>query len=318
MSSNLVPSNILSTLLSFENISVPAALSMVGADEFETGTRMGYPFLSIKGKNFTLIRNDERTLVTKPNSDEPASALEVVVVRSAPGISKVYYRERYTEGSQERPDCFSNDGIAPGADSRTPQAKSCAACPHNQWGSRITDDGKKAKSCADSKRLVIAPLGQINDPMLLRVPATSLKNWDQYVQSLKRRGVTPPMVATKLSFDWHAPYPLLTFTALGVLPSEMAEQAAAERESETTLAIIDAADAMESGALPPLEVAEAPKAEAPKAEAPKAAPKKNASLEDVVAQADSDTPTAIPVEAEGLLSTLDGILDDLDDDEFDD
>lgn len=339
MSSNLVPARALSNLIPLDSGSLPALSTAIPADEFLTGQRQGYPFLSIKGKSFTVVRDDDRQLVTKADSDEPAGALEIAVIRSTPGTSKVYYKERYTEGAQERPDCYSHDGIAPAPDARAAQATSCAACPHNQWGSRITDDGKKAKACADSKRLVVSALGAINDPMLLRVPATSMKAWDQYVMSLQRHGLVPAQVATKLSFDWSVAYPMLTFSPLGVLPQDMSDEVMEERDSPTTLAIVESSlndtnDTTEerAAAQPSAEAAApskpkpqaAPKATAPKAEPkpkPKPKPKaeaepneKRAALGDVVSAAEEAGSVDIPVEDSSMLSDLTSMIDGLDDD----
>jgi len=174
----------------------------------------GYPVVSIKGKVFHVQRGDERQLVTKPgDDDEAAGSLEVVILATNPNKSKVFYATGYEEGSSAKPDCYSNDGIAPASDAEDPQAKKCAACPHNQWGSRITDNGAKGKACADSMRLAIAPAGQLNDPMLLRVPAATLKVLGAYGSQLAKRGVEPKHVVTKIGFDYNVAHPALTFKA---------------------------------------------------------------------------------------------------------
>ena len=175
----------------------------------------GYPVVSIKGKVFHVQRGDERQLVTKPGDDEEAAgSLEVVILSANPNKSKVYYDGGYTEGSTDKPVCYSNDGIAPAADAEDPQSKKCATCPHNQWGSRISDNGNKVKACTDSMRLAIAPAGQINDPMLIRVPAASLKTLGSYGSQLAKRGVGPEDVITKIGFDYSVAHPALTFKAV--------------------------------------------------------------------------------------------------------
>jgi len=187
----------------------------------------GFPVVSIRGKVFHVQRGDERTLVTKPNDEDPASSLEVVILATNPNKSKVFYAHGYEEGSADKPDCYSNDGVAPAADAENPQAKKCATCPHNQWGSRITENGAKGKACADSMRLAIAPAGQINDPMLLRVPAASLKTLGAYGSQLAKRGVAPQHVVTKIGFDHSVAYPSLTFKAVRFVDEE--EYAAMEQ-----------------------------------------------------------------------------------------
>ncbi len=212
-------------LIPFDANKVPATLAaafQVAADEFVTGQRSGFPVISIKGKVFHIKRGDEITLVTKPgDDDEAAGSIEVVVLKSHPGLSKTYYKKGYVEGSVEKPDCYSNDGIAPAADAVEAQAKKCSICTHNQWGSRITEDGKKAKACADVKRLAVAPAGQLNDPMLVRVPATSLTTWDAYVKMLSKAGAVPPQMVTKIAFDHNMAYPALTFKPVGYVTEDM-------------------------------------------------------------------------------------------------
>ena len=216
----------MSNLIPFDSAKLPASIAKafsISFDDFSTGQKGGFPVISIKGKVFHIKRGDEKTLVTKPDGDgEPAASLEVIVLKTHPGVAKTYYSKGFSEGSVEKPDCYSNDGTAPAADAQSPQAKKCAACPHNQWGSKITEDGKKGKSCADVKRLAVAPAGQINDPMLLRVPAASLKTWDQYVDLLKKRGVPPPAVVTKVGFDYTVAHPALTFKPIGFIDEAMA------------------------------------------------------------------------------------------------
>lgn len=193
----------------------------------------GFPVVSIRGKVFHVQRGDERTLVTKPDDEDPASSLEVVILAANPNKSKVFYAHGYEEGAADKPDCYSNDGIAPAADAEEPQSKKCATCPHNQWGSRITENGNKGKACADSMRLAIAPAGQLNDPMLLRVPAASLKTLGSYGSQLTKRGVAPADVVTKIGFDHSVAYPSLTFKAVRFVDEseyEAVEQVVVEEE----------------------------------------------------------------------------------------
>lgn len=231
----------------------------------------GFPVVSIKGKVFHVQRGDERTLITKGADGEPAASLEAVIVAVNPNKSKVYYDQGYEEGSAAKPTCYSNDGLAPAADAEEPQAKKCATCPHNQWGSRITDNGGKGKACGDSMRLAIAPPDQLNDPMLLRVPAASLKTLGQYGAQLAKRGVEPHHVVTRIGFDYNVAHPALTFKAVRFVEEhELAEVEAVLLEEDETIGQITG-----TGAAPLLPEAEAkadaePKREYPKkAEAPK-------------------------------------------------
>ena len=221
----------------------------------------GFPVVSIRGKVFHIQRGDERTLITKGDDGDPAPSIEAVIVALNPNKSKVYYDAGYEEGSSLKPTCYSNNGISPAGDAEEPQAKKCQTCPHNQWGSRITDNGGKGKACGDSMRLAIAPPDQLNDPMLLRVPAASLKTLGAFGQQLAKRGVEPHHVVTRIGFDHSVAHPSLTFKAIRfVSEEEMNEIEGTQFEEEETLLQITG-----------LSESPAPESEA-KADAPAPAP----------------------------------------------
>ena len=224
-----------------DDMKLPAALAALGSDEdWGSGIVGGFPVISLEGKRFTIMRGDTSELITRPDDpDEPAGSIEVVILRTHKGVAKTYYVKKYTPGSAEKPDCYSNDGVTPAADAENPQARACATCPHNQWGSRITEEGKKAKSCSDVKRLAVATADQLDDPMLLRLPATSLKIWDQYVGMLnKKGGIKPAQVVTKIAFDKDVTHQQFTFKPVALINASMAAQVASVREDPVVLNII--------------------------------------------------------------------------------
>lgn len=309
----------MSTDITLSNVQLPAFLKgkTAVANPFAAAVTVGgFPVVSIKGKVFHVQRGDERTLVTKPGADdEPASSLEVVIVSVNPNKSKVYYAHGYEEGAADKPTCYSNNGVGPEADAEDPQAKKCAICPHAQWGSRVTDSGKKAKACSDSMRLAIAPAGQINDPMLLRVPATSLAPLGQYGAALAKRGLSPEHVVTKIGFDYSVSHPSLTFKFVRLVTEAEYEQVQdVLREEEETVGQItgiiatDRSDAVEhiadEGETPEPVVEEEAPAPKPKPKA-KPAPKKEPEPE----------PEVVEVEEVEEYDDIDDALDNFD---FDD
>lgn len=188
------------------------------------GVSVGFPVLSIKGKVWHMQRDGERKLITLPGQpDVPAPVLEVVIVKANPHISKVYYPSGYTEGSDAKPACFSNDGIKPDSSVPQPQCGQCATCPRNAWGSKITENGAKGKECQDSRRVAVAARGKLDDPILLRVPAGSLKELSAYGKALAERGVSYTDVVTRLSFDNSVAHQKLMFKPTAFLnPDEIA------------------------------------------------------------------------------------------------
>lgn len=208
------------------NPKLPAELralagQMNADDEWGSGQASGFPVLSTKGKVFHVRRGDELQLIhVEGDEDSPAPNIHLSILKTHKGVAKTYFDKVYEPGSEEAPLCYSKDGIAPAEDAEERQAKKCAVCPHNQWGSRITDSGAKGKKCADVKRLAVALPGMLNDPMLLRVPPTSLKVWDNYVKMLQKKGINPALVLTKLSFDPSVAHQLFVLKFAGMLPED--------------------------------------------------------------------------------------------------
>lgn len=180
--------------------------------EFASG---GYAVLSPRGSKWRIKHKTEETMITDADGD-PKSTIELVIIDAPPHISKTYYAAGYTEGSIEAPDCQSIDGVVPDPASTSPQSRSCATCPHAQFGSRITANGKKGKACNDSLRLAVVPAGDITNPnfggaMLLRVAATSIAGFVQFNDLLKSNGMSFRACVTRIGFDPDASYPKLVF-----------------------------------------------------------------------------------------------------------
>ncbi len=273
----------------------------------------GFPVISLKGKNFHITRGGEKELVTNEHGD-PVPSLECVIMAVNPNRSKVYYVTAYTEGDNKAPDCYSNDGLRPASDAENPQCKSCAACPHNVWGS-ATQNGQKRKACGDSMRLAVAAVDQLNDPMLLRVPAGSLKFLNEYGKVLAKRGVSPQHVVTRIGFDTDANFALKFKAERFVSAEEMAEvDTVALNEKDTIEEITGVSGGTTSNAERQSEAS---------APAPiKKSPKLQEAVEEVVAppkaEVQVDEPAPAPkVEAKSVddYNDIDAALDDLD---FDD
>lgn len=194
-----------------------------GNSDLSSGVGMGYPILSYKGKVWHLVQGENRTLIANDDG-EPRSSLELVLLKANPALSKIYYEGGYEEGSSQKPTCYSNDSVAPAADAAQPQAYKCSLCPHNQWGSRVTDQGSKGKACTDARRMAVAPITDIGNPMLLRIPAGSLKELAQYADTLNKRKLPYSAVLTKVGFDHTVAHQKLTFKPLAYLSDEQYKQ----------------------------------------------------------------------------------------------
>ena len=184
----------------------------------------GFPVISIKGKVFTIKRDGTNQVIPNPKDPEAAAtAIDVVIVKANKHKSKVFYLKGWKEGDDAKPDCFSSDGIAPDPSVEKPQAKNCATCKNNEWGSKISESGTKLKACSDSIRVAVATSDNLEDPMLLRIPAASMKNLGEFSTFCNRRRVPYNAVVVRISFDREASTPKLIFKPIGMLPPELAK-----------------------------------------------------------------------------------------------
>jgi hypothetical protein len=179
----------------------------------------------------------------RDDGDGPRNSIEAIILKASTNISKIWYEQGYVEGSTAAPDCFSNNGISPEPTSAKKQCDSCALCPMNQWGSRITPAGKAGKACSDSKRLAVVPMNDIDNdafggPMLLRVPAASLQDLAMYGQKMQQMGYPYFAIATKIAFDPAESYPKFVFSALRPLSDEEADKVMALRDGHQVQRIL--------------------------------------------------------------------------------
>lgn len=286
----------MSNLIPFEASNLPAYIKSANVADINAdltahaGT--GFPVISIKGKTFAVVRDGERQVLTKEVDGEtvPAPSIDVVLIKANKANSKVFYLKGYQDGVEgQKPDCFSNDGVKPDAGVENPQAKSCATCPHNQWGSRISDNGSKGKACADSVRLAVAQPNLLNDPYLLRVPPASIKPLGEYGKMLAKRNVAYNMVVTRVGFVMEEATPKLTFKAMGFLDEASYSKLAEITQGDVVQAILGSGFVADSAPAGEEPIAAPPAAETPakakpakaKTEAPaeKAAPPKDVEVE---------------------------------------
>ena len=209
---------------------VPAKLKALAGDntDLSAGVRGGYSVLSIRGSRWHVKVGDEETTITDSTTGDPVGSLRLVLLKASPNVSKNYYASGYEEGASEAPTCWSIDGIRPDP-AADKQADSCAVCPKNVFGSRVTDAGKKVKACGDSRRLAVIPEGDFkNDvyggPMLLRVPASSLSNLSQYGKKMDKQGFPYNTIVTRCSFDHTVSFPKLEFNAVRPLTDDEADE----------------------------------------------------------------------------------------------
>lgn len=206
---------------------VPAHLQNAGANDMAEGIGGGFGIISLRGKVWRAKFRGEETPMMREDGSGPKASIQVVIVRAAPVLSKIYFEGGYKEGDTAAPDCFSTNGIVPDPAANKKQARACAGCPKNAWGSRITEAGKAVKACSDSKRLAVVPLADIKNesmggPMLLRVPAASLQDMALFSNQMAAAGYNYNTFGMDISFAIEDAFPKLVFKPIRPLtPEEM-------------------------------------------------------------------------------------------------
>jgi hypothetical protein len=270
--------------------------------------------VSIKGGVFRLVSDGKEVAAI----DE--RFLDVVIVKAAPKIARVFYATKYDkDASAAAPDCQSNDGDKPDPASKNKQSETCASCPNNVAGSGQGD----SRACRYQQRLAVTLANDMEgNVMQLTLPAQSIFGKEEgdnrplqaYARWLVAQGVDPSTVVTRMKFDTASESPKLFFKAMRWLTDdEYAEATKQGSTEEAKKAITSDAGSMDMGkpaealkgaapkakAAPVVEETEEEEAPAPKAKAKakaKPAPvvEEEEAEEPVVKKAAAAKPTAVP------------------------
>jgi hypothetical protein len=193
--------------------------------ELSAGVTTSFPILGIKGGKWHYRWKGEDKII----SDErgfPVPAINVVILKSQAELTRTFYPGGFVDGANNRPSCWSSNGIRPDDIVPDPVNPVCATCPNDAWGSGATAAAPKAKACQQRRRVVVVPYGDdltnedAGGPMLLSVPPSSLRNMDQYATTLTNNGIQYFGGATQLSFDQTTAFPRIEFSWAGALTDE--------------------------------------------------------------------------------------------------
>lgn len=231
----------------FAGAQLPAVFQGVGgADELSAGITGGFGIVTYKGKVWrTKFRGDEKVMLMEDGLT-PRAYIDVVIVKASPVISKIYYESGFVDGSSSPPDCWSVNGVVPDPAASKKQSNTCAGCPKNAWGSKITENGKAAKACADNKRLAIVPASDIRNeafggPMMLRTPAASLQDMATFGKEMEAKGFPYYTFVTRIMFDPNEAFPKFVFSPVRPLNEEEARLVIEQRNDPITQRILEAA-----------------------------------------------------------------------------
>lgn len=121
-----------------------------------------------------------------------------------------YYPHKFDPNNKAPPDCYAfgddEKSMKPHEKATNPQAESCAACKHNEWGSSPKGKGK---ACQNRRRLAVIPAGDLTsegvakaEVAYFKVPVTSGRFWGAYVKALASMHKRPPFaVVTNIKVE---------------------------------------------------------------------------------------------------------------------
>jgi len=186
--------------------------------------------ISIKGGVWRMVVGGEEVAKNEDRS------MNIVVISAGKGVSRTFYADKYEEGKDIKPACWSAEGVVPNEEVPEPQGKTCATCPQNIEGS---GEGK-SRACRYSKRLAVALENDIAGNIYrLSVPAKSYFGkidgdkmpLQAYGKFLSGHGIPITGVVTEARFDTAEAVPVLKFRA--VRPLERSEWELAKAQSQT-------------------------------------------------------------------------------------
>jgi hypothetical protein len=245
------------------------------------GTGSSVKRISIKGGVFRLVAGGKEIASIDDRH------LDVIVVKAAPKVSRIFYEGAYDPERISGPDCWSNDGEKPDASIKAPQHKTCMGCPQNEAGS----GNGNSRACRYQQRLaVVLENNPGGDVLQLTLPATSIfgkedgdkRPLQAYARFLavQTPPVNPEQIVTRMKFDTKAESPKLFFTPVRWLVDSEYEIVQRQAESDDAKRAVTMTVAQADGVKPKAELSipgkptkAAPKVEAEEEEepAPKAA-----------------------------------------------
>lgn len=271
-----------------------ATNALAGTGEGGLGARR----ISIKGGVFREFIGGKEYRVSEERS------MNIVIIKAAPKVSRIYYAGSYTEGEAVSPTCWSSDSQRPDekVKAENKQAATCLNCPQNIKGSGQGD----SRACRYQQRLAVVLDGEVDKEEVyqLVLPPTSVFGDGEkgklplqaYARHLKNHGTPITGVVTEMRFDTASPTPKLVFKPVRPVSEEEFEIIQTLKDSSEATAAITLTVAQTDGVKdkPKLgfakpaqkaeeaEVVEEPKKAAPKKAAVTAEPK----LEDLVGEWD--------------------------------
>ena len=169
------------------------------------------------------VMNGGAGLFTIETEDEkkPEKVSEVEGVMIFTHRSNGYWSKEFGTEENQAPDCMSMDGKQ-GVVFETGELRECEYCQYNQYG---TDKQGRGKACKNTRRIYLMLSGK-QEPYLLSVPPTSMKDVNKQLSRIMGRSKTPytrmvlkfslETVKSKVGME----YSKIMVEQVGILPEE--------------------------------------------------------------------------------------------------
>lgn len=231
------------------------AKSLAGGGNGSGGLRV-----SIKGGVFRLVNNGKEVTAIDDRH------LDIVLVKAAPKVARVFYAKSYDSDNTSGPDCWSPDGDTPSNESTSKQASRCSECPKNIAGS----GQGQSRACRYQQRLAVVLENDMGGGVMqLALPATSIfgkavednRPLQEYARWLVAQNINPEAVVTRMRFDTKSESPKLYFKAQRWLSDDEYETILEQAASDAALKAVTMTVAkMDNVVSKPLELAGKPPA----------------------------------------------------------
>lgn len=175
------------------------------------------------GRDFTRVINGE--VIGSPVEKQ----LDVIIVGWLDEPSRKFYAGTYDPNAKGvLPDCWSNHGVKPEANSKNPQSKTCMECPQNVKGS---GDGDR-KACRYERRIAVLVAGDLSGTVYqMAIPAASLFSandgnmygFQGYRKFLAANNEAFDTVVTSIIYDRNSQTTKVFFKAARFLTAQEAE-----------------------------------------------------------------------------------------------
>lgn len=224
--------------------------------------------VSIKGGVFRLVNNGKEVTAIDDRH------LDIVMVKAAPKVARVFYAKSYDSENTSGPDCWSPDGDTPSNESTSKQASRCSECPKNIAGS----GQGQSRACRYQQRLAVVLENDMSGGVMqLSLPATSIfgkavednRPLQEYARWLVAQNINPEAVVTRMRFDTKSESPKLYFKAQRWLTDDEYETILEQAASDDALKAVTMTVAkMDNVVSKPLELAGKPPAKVKPTPAP--------------------------------------------------